>query len=492
MTRRAALHCRQIIAFNARNIEQVGFQQIDLCHRRRDQHRTTRDCNFLFDVTLFSEAVARGLGRVGAECAADNPINDNFPDGDPKAAMNFMELPVEDSGTEIQGSPTLTGDPQTVARLEQCHEAIGKTRTAIVNSIVKREMACQKAADRAGGALEALSASCVFGPDRTTEHVRQTLATACQGVAGAQVGSCDGLPDCVVAAATRTAETIVRNTYGGSPAQRQSLCGNGIRDVGEACDDGAANGPGPCNGVCHKASCGDGFVEAGVEECDEGSNNKNTGECLLTCKKARCGDGFVWKGVEDCDPAAPDTPPGTCADDCKNGLTCPAGGTFTGNLNLTFSASLYSNVAGITVALVYPGSLAIPAPTSKYVHDVTATKSGINTATNAAATRTLTVVHSNSSADTVPGAFRTIDFTCNPGDVITAASFGCTVVSASDSSGSDPGIPPDSCKLLLPVADTTSTTTTTTTSTLQTSAVLADGLVFARTGGEELPRGLPE
>src|SRR5437870_4147952 len=46
--------------------------------------------------------------------------------------------------------------------------------------------------------------------------------------------------------------------------------------------------------------CGNGIKEAG-EECDDG-NADNTDACTTSCTKARCGDEYVWKGVEDCDP----------------------------------------------------------------------------------------------------------------------------------------------------------------------------------------------
>ena len=56
--------------------------------------------------------------------------------------------------------------------------------------------------------------------------------------------------------------------------------------------------------VCEAlATCGDGFVREGVEECDDG-NMSNTDECLADCTLASCGDGFVHDGVEDCEPTS--------------------------------------------------------------------------------------------------------------------------------------------------------------------------------------------
>ncbi|MEC7112974.1 MAG: hypothetical protein VXW72_05505, partial [Candidatus Thermoplasmatota archaeon] len=56
-----------------------------------------------------------------------------------------------------------------------------------------------------------------------------------------------------------------------------------------------------CTAGCKNATCGDGFVQAGVEECDLGDgSNINTGNCTLACKNSTCGDGFLQAG-EACD-----------------------------------------------------------------------------------------------------------------------------------------------------------------------------------------------
>jgi cysteine-rich repeat protein len=46
-------------------------------------------------------------------------------------------------------------------------------------------------------------------------------------------------------------------------------------------------------------ACGDGVVQAG-EECDDG-NQIDTDTCLSTCQSATCGDGKLQEGVEQCD-----------------------------------------------------------------------------------------------------------------------------------------------------------------------------------------------
>ena len=52
--------------------------------------------------------------------------------------------------------------------------------------------------------------------------------------------------------------------------------------------------------TCVAASCGDGFVQDGVETCDD-QNEDDTDDCPSTCVTAFCGDGFVQAEVDQCD-----------------------------------------------------------------------------------------------------------------------------------------------------------------------------------------------
>jgi len=78
-----------------------------------------------------------------------------------------------------------------------------------------------------------------------------------------------------------------------------SSCGNGILEIGEACDDGNDVDDDGCTNDCALAACGDGIVQAG-ELCDDG-NRVNDDACSNRCGPPHlCGNGEVNRG-EECD-----------------------------------------------------------------------------------------------------------------------------------------------------------------------------------------------
>ena len=82
-----------------------------------------------------------------------------------------------------------------------------------------------------------------------------------------------------------------------------TLCGNGVIDGEEECDDGPANSdsaPNACRTRCVDAYCGDGVVDDG-EECDDGDAVDGDG-CDSDCTRTAsvCGNGIV-EGDEECD-----------------------------------------------------------------------------------------------------------------------------------------------------------------------------------------------
>jgi len=99
---------------------------------------------------------------------------------------------------------------------------------------------------------------------------------------------------------------------------RESYCGDEVNDTPEACDDGD-NGSDACPSTCLAPVCGDGHLLAGVEVCDDG-NTADDDDCRADCGQdmTQCGDGSDDPG-EQCDDgsANSDDTANACRQNCK-------------------------------------------------------------------------------------------------------------------------------------------------------------------------------
>jgi cysteine-rich repeat protein len=105
------------------------------------------------------------------------------------------------------------------------------------------------------------------------------------------------------------------------PACQLAFCGDGYMQAGvEACDDGNVDSTDACTApFCEPATCGDGIIWAGLEECDDG-NQEDGDQCPTSCTVAFCGDGFTLDDVEECDDAN-EVNDDTCTNNCiSNGV----------------------------------------------------------------------------------------------------------------------------------------------------------------------------
>ena len=78
-----------------------------------------------------------------------------------------------------------------------------------------------------------------------------------------------------------------------------ATCGNGVLDLGEACDDGNVEDGDDCTSRCLDPDCGNGKPER-TEECDDGNLIPADG-CSVVCKRDRCGDRIIQPDIEDCE-----------------------------------------------------------------------------------------------------------------------------------------------------------------------------------------------
>jgi cysteine-rich repeat protein len=347
------LKCRNGISVAATGVVNASLKALETCHKLRDKGQVSGDCNELDGNATVQQALTAAAAKIGALCQDGNLALRDYPGGNVAGVIGTL-LPalreqIEDSGDALQGAPDLGGDPS----LAKCHGAIGLARRLIVGEIVKLSAKCQKKVDKSATEFSAIAPQCIASPGKARNKAAKKLGKACSGVDGAQVGSCSGLPDCVYAGSTETGQLLARLSFGGP-----TVCGNGLREVGEDCDDGNQDPTDGCTAACKVASCGDGTVQAGVEECDDG-NFSETDACTNQCKNAFCGDGLVNEGVEECDDAAP--PAGVVCAGCEIvPAICGADGIVTATVAIDYSTSQIPTVALLNAVLDYPDFVAIP------------------------------------------------------------------------------------------------------------------------------------
>jgi len=102
-----------------------------------------------------------------------------------------------------------------------------------------------------------------------------------------------------------------------------STCGNGMKQDKEECDDGNTRNGDGCNYLCNSeiGRCGDGKVQSALnEQCDDGNRDPND-DCDNRCwwtQLAECGDGIIDAGLEQCDEGTGNASVenGLCNDNC--------------------------------------------------------------------------------------------------------------------------------------------------------------------------------
>ncbi len=136
--------------------------------------------------------------------------------------------------------------------------------------------------------LTASGLPCERDADCSAGTCSTTTAQSCRSDTDCPSGeTCSGAELCAICA----------NTGEGYPQFRTRTCSSGCSwNVWSACSPTGA--------------CGNGIKE-GTEECDDGNTSNNDG-CTTACKIARCGDGYVQAGVEACDAGT------------QNGVPCKA------------------------------------------------------------------------------------------------------------------------------------------------------------------------
>ncbi len=152
----------------------------------------------------------------------------------------------------------------------------------------------------------------------------RTEAYCCDSTAKVCGGSMIAVDDC---------SSGLTNTNQADCNTECALCGNGIVDAGEECDDGDTIDNNSCSNSCLLPVCGDGIV-SGSEQCD---TRWETYYCNANCTTALCGDGITnhVRG-EQCDDGNLVSSDG-CDSQCRTEALCC--NVTTGDCDVTLSSS---------------------------------------------------------------------------------------------------------------------------------------------------------
>ncbi len=389
---KASRACRKTIGAKLSKVVSTGFSVVDACQKNRDKGKFAGDCNDLAQADVkakLTKAEASATKGIAKKCFPGDPVLGNYDLGNSaNAFFPTAQDAVEASGAALLGSPDLQGDK---AKLK-CHAQISKTALKDVNEILKTAIKCQNTLDKVAVSFGELAADCVAIAAKAGPTGEAAIVKKCTGLTGADVGSCSPLPTCATTAATATGQALVAAIFG----QPTPGCGNSIVDAGEECDDGNAVSTDGCID-CKLATCGDGFVHAGVELCGDVPADACSAPSVNTCQVPPC------------------VPSGT-----------------TRQVTVKFTKPASQTVAGLLIALDYPETqVRIPGTGSdgQVTGRVTVIPSGISAITDS--DYDLQVAVTSIAID--PGDFFTVQFDdCEAVTAPTLDEFACNVLEASN------------------------------------------------------------
>lgn len=413
----------------------TGLVTIDRCHQQQNRGGEAALCNELPEQagTNWGRQAARTGLFVSAKCPLDDTaVRQNYPPCAADDCDNITTTIVPESEALLEAGAASVADETALAgRAARCQRAITKGQQRIALHVLERSQACQVRIDQRRGQDQfgAISAACLATAGAVARHAETKIVRACGTLTGAEVGSCEPLPDCVTTISQTLGQDLARLTYG-----QPSGCGDGELDPFEECDDGNTVSTDACTDECRDARCGDGIPWSGVEDCDDG-NDDPTDDCDA-CRLPVCGDG-IRAGDEECDDGN-DVGVDGCTDCMIDAVLCGAGGI---RATIVYDDPATTGAAAGRMVLAYPGSVSLPgsgAATSvrQRVANASGTSNPIflpsdNDTDSDAVDDTLFLVF-GITASWPPGPFATITFDCTAGAPVRAPDFACSFDDASD------------------------------------------------------------
>lgn len=195
---------------------------------------------------------------------------------------------VKHGGTRYFDAVTLAGGRVSIDRM--CAPARGKFHGGRKTSVAAKWRACEAYRN---ARLTAKIRDCrdMKGKLRARRPKLKMNFGATRSVCGDGVVDVDGGEDCEPPG-TRACDARCQGIIGES-----AICGNGVVETGEQCDDGNPSAGDGCD-ACAFENCGDGVVDPG-EPCDDG-NQDDTDDCTRACQLTACQGPFdsTWLAIQ--------------------------------------------------------------------------------------------------------------------------------------------------------------------------------------------------
>jgi hypothetical protein len=244
---RSQRRCRGRIGGKLLGLARLGLRTADKCHVKANDHGDpSAPCNSVgtFDANeKYAAAKTKALSAIGKRCDDEiQLLDDNYQGlGVAGAVFPLLDEAIEGNTLLSLGQADLGADKQKA----RCIKGIAKARTKLIGKILETAKSCQRDIDgqTAENAFGALDPSCKTDGGNTLAAATAVIARTCEGLAGADVGSCDPLPSCVTDAAITVAQQMAMDFYDVPPSP--VVCGDDVVGGSEQCD-----GTPDCNGSC--------------------------------------------------------------------------------------------------------------------------------------------------------------------------------------------------------------------------------------------------
>ncbi|HEV7731630.1 MAG TPA: DUF4215 domain-containing protein [Candidatus Binatia bacterium] len=191
-----------------------------------------------------------------------------------------------------------------------------------------------------GTTTTTIATTTTTSPTTTTSSTSTTIGTTTTSSTSTTA------PTTTTSSTSTTTSSTTSTTMGGP-----GVCGNGIPEGTEQCDDGNDDNNDDCVAGCKDAVCGDGFFYSGVEGCDD-HNITNGDGCSSTCvvEPPVCGNNRIEAG-ETCDDG--NTINGdACPSNCRIEFCSPT--ATRQDTTVTFTKPAGASVGSMVVFVNYP------------------------------------------------------------------------------------------------------------------------------------------